>query len=920
MKYTVPTYRFLIIKRFIRVSLLCLTFGGSLASIRDLVESSYTPTNVAVGGSSTNILFPSESSVANPALMGELSRRSGAGIGYANVELLDILWAKVFIPSPVGTVTLNGGFFDDKLTPPSPNQLQQYYFLSVGYARQFTSRFSFGVYFKPALATVQDTISFFSLAIEPSFMYNTRINLATSSGLGLYDWTFYFLTHNLGVNIIDPKDVGPRISLHLGTKFLFYDKYDFKAAVNAEIIGVGSYESLPTRLGLAVYYRFLSISGGYALGTTNDIFNGFTVGGGAQFKIKQSVFSLNYAFAQTRGGLGDGLHTVFLNFNINYTDVVPPKIQVKQSAGSFSPNWDGENDYINFEIEVEDASLVKDWSFSILDKRQRVVRKFASDTRDFEKKFGFKDFFVYLFQKQKYLSVPYQIRWDGTADPVSLEKINASSSDRLPDGIYFYSFVATDEWGNKGKPSKGFLKIDRVPPNIKVGAISSVFSPNGDGVLEEVTILQERDPSDDDEWEANFFNAEGKVVKAYAWHGQKIPLNVIWDGKNDEGKPVPEGLYTYVVRGSDPSGNHSMAKTRPISLVRNVDAVDVKLSSLGFSPNDDHILDTLRITPVTPNKKNIKTWKLTINKKPYQKNTKKTKDSFVEWIGEETVTKEIKWDGKTKEGKTLEDGTYYAHFFVGYESGNHPSSLPKKIIIDTQKPKVEVDASLSIFSPDGDGEEEEQIFSLSIKDDSLIKNYELYIHEVSLNHQGKQNTILFKKFTGGERYPQKIYWDGKSNKGSLVESATEYQYYLTATDIYGNQMKSEVGKFETDILVLVTERGLKIRISNIEFDLGKASLKPKTKNLVKKIYQLLERYASYNVKIEGHTDDLGDEEFNLVLSENRAKSVVDYLIQLGINSDRLNYQGVGEVSPLVPNKNWYNRSRNRRVEFLLKKK
>ena len=920
MKYPLRTYQtFTIIKRLIRFFFIIVALGDSFASMRDIIESGYTPTNIAVGGSSTNILFPSESSVANPALMGDLARRSGAGIGYANIELIDILWAQIFIPSPVGTVTLNGGFLDNKMTPASPNQLQRYYFLSVGYARQFTSRFSFGVYFKPAFATIQNTVSFFSLSLEPSFMYNTKINLATSSGLGLYDLTVYFLSHNLGVNIGDSKNIGPRISLHLGTQFLFYHKYDFKVAINAEIIGVGDYDSLPTRLGLDISYRFLNIAGGYAIGTTNDLFNGFTIGGGVHLNIQRAVFSLNYAFAQTRGGLDSGLHTIFLQFNINYADKIAPQIHIKQSAGNFSPNWDGKNDYVNFTIEVQDTSLVKEWSFSILDKRKRVVRKFASDTRNFEKKFSFKDFFIYFFKKQKYLSAPSQIRWDGTGDPVALEKINASSSGRLPDGIYFYNFVATDEWGNKSKPFKGVLKIDRVPPDIKVGAVSSVFSPNGDGVSEEVTILQERNPASDDEWKASFVNSEGEMVKTYQWHGHQIPVNVIWNGKNDKGEPVLEGLYTYIIEGNDPAGNHSKAKTQLISLIRKVDVVDVQLSFSGLSPNGDHMLDTLKITPITPNKKNIKNWKLTISEKPYHKDTKKTNNSIIEWIGEKIVTKKIEWDGKTKQGEKLQDGTYYAQLFVEYKSGNYPSSLPKKIILDTQKPEVDIDASLSIFSPDGDGEEEEQFFALSIQDDSPIKRYQLDIDEVSLNNHGTENTILFKKFEGNERYPKEIYWDGKSDKGSLVESATEYHYYLTATDIYGNQMKSEVGKFETDILVLITERGLKIRISNIEFDLGKATLKPKTKDLIKKIYQLLERYASYDVKVEGHTDDLGDENFNLILSENRAKAVVDHLIELGTNSNRLDYQGVGEVSPLVPNKNWYNRSRNRRVEFLLKK-
>ena len=74
---------------------------------------------------------------------------------------------------------------------------------------------------------------------------------------------------------------------------------------------------------------------------------------------------------------------------------------------------------------------------------------------------------------------------------------------------------------------------------------------------------------------------------------------------------------------------------------------------------------------------------------------------------------------------------------------------------------------------------------------------------------------------------------------------------------------------------------------------------------------------SYDVLIEGHTDDIGKEEYNLDLSERRARSVHDYLVSRGIRIDRLKYVGMGETVPLYPNDSDENRRRNRRVEFML---
>jgi outer membrane protein OmpA-like peptidoglycan-associated protein len=86
------------------------------------------------------------------------------------------------------------------------------------------------------------------------------------------------------------------------------------------------------------------------------------------------------------------------------------------------------------------------------------------------------------------------------------------------------------------------------------------------------------------------------------------------------------------------------------------------------------------------------------------------------------------------------------------------------------------------------------------------------------------------------------------------------------------------------------------------------------------VYQILEKYSSYDIVIEGHTDDIGAEEYNLTLSEKRAMAVKDYLVRKGTKPERLKYVGMGESLPFYPNTNDENRRRNRRVEFLLNRK
>jgi outer membrane protein OmpA-like peptidoglycan-associated protein len=77
----------------------------------------------------------------------------------------------------------------------------------------------------------------------------------------------------------------------------------------------------------------------------------------------------------------------------------------------------------------------------------------------------------------------------------------------------------------------------------------------------------------------------------------------------------------------------------------------------------------------------------------------------------------------------------------------------------------------------------------------------------------------------------------------------------------------------------------------------------------------LKANSLYKIEIAGHTDDVGDEQNNLSLSERRAKTVANYLIQKGIPKDRIVAVGYGESLPVVPNISESDRAKNRRVEI-----
>ena len=103
----------------------------------------------------------------------------------------------------------------------------------------------------------------------------------------------------------------------------------------------------------------------------------------------------------------------------------------------------------------------------------------------------------------------------------------------------------------------------------------------------------------------------------------------------------------------------------------------------------------------------------------------------------------------------------------------------------------------------------------------------------------------------------------------------------------------------------------------ITFDSGSAQIKPESTGTLKKIAEILNANPEIQVKIVGHTDTDGDETFNLKLSEDRANSVLQALVnQFGVSGSQLMAEGKGESELLDPGSSSLAKAKNRRVEFI----
>jgi outer membrane protein OmpA-like peptidoglycan-associated protein len=112
-------------------------------------------------------------------------------------------------------------------------------------------------------------------------------------------------------------------------------------------------------------------------------------------------------------------------------------------------------------------------------------------------------------------------------------------------------------------------------------------------------------------------------------------------------------------------------------------------------------------------------------------------------------------------------------------------------------------------------------------------------------------------------------------------------------------------------------RGLIVNINDVLFDFNKYTLKPGAREKLAKVAGILLAYPGLKVQLEGHTDSIGSEEYNLKLSEERAGAVRDYLLSQSVPASNLSAAGFGKGNPVASNDTAAGRQQNRRVEMVV---
>jgi outer membrane protein OmpA-like peptidoglycan-associated protein/tetratricopeptide (TPR) repeat protein len=175
----------------------------------------------------------------------------------------------------------------------------------------------------------------------------------------------------------------------------------------------------------------------------------------------------------------------------------------------------------------------------------------------------------------------------------------------------------------------------------------------------------------------------------------------------------------------------------------------------------------------------------------------------------------------------------------------------------------------------------------------------------------EKNEVIYTSNTNSSTGRFLVSLPSGKNYGLAVKA----EDYLFHSENFNIPTATQYQELEKEIVLHNVKKDAKIVLKNVFFETGSAKLKPTSYAELGRLSKLLEDHPKINIEISGHTDNKGSYAANKKLSQNRAKAVVDFLIQLGIKDTRLSYVGHAYDFPVADNATEDGRQQNRRVEF-----
>lgn len=330
---------------------------------------------------------------------------------------------------------------------------------------------------------------------------------------------------------------------------------------------------------------------------------------------------------------------------------------------------------------------------------------------------------------------------------------------------------------------------------------------------------------------------------------------------------------------------------------------------------EDGRIQQVSFKPNVP-QENVKEWSLNI----------KTSDGRIvkTFSGVGEVPKNLSWDGTDSFGKIAKaDANYVFDFKAKDMEGQIIKTVgqivqPQKLTFMDIKEERFIPAKNRemLVAPvtllvSSDANERKQVPFLLVND--KIKDVKSWSFEIS-SKQGAQ----LKKFEGEKSIPSYLVWDGKDAAGRFVDNLKECKYELIVNGVDGKEAKITQRKVIRNPFVIAAQSKKMKLLKKIYFETDSFVLRPEMEERIREIAKEISGSRNVQVYIQGHSSNEGDRTRNVLLSRERAKAVLRYLVEkFGISPLSITTVGYGADIPASTGTTDKDRQMNRRVEIII---
>lgn len=440
-----------------------------------------------------------------------------------------------------------------------------------------------------------------------------------------------------------------------------------------------------------------------------------------------------------------------------------------------SPNNDGVQDTLEVKFSVKDKNKITGWALIVEDAKGNIVRTIGNKVA-LPTAFNAKNFAKQLLAKKQSVEVPPTVVWNGAMD----------NGETAPDGEYFYYITATDERKNKNSTKKSPVIVKNAPPEIEISVLPETQRIFGEGDKPEFAFGQKG--TKEDKWVAKIEGADGKVVRNYVWTDSE-PKSFSWNGTDDNGIIVADGVYKYSVTATDRAGNSVAKEVSNIIFSAEKPETNVFISgSRYFSVPSKSKITSVKLEVVIPEPRKgsgnaLVNWSVDI--------LDKAGSPVKSWKGAkgDVPPKEIVYDGKSQSGAQIADGEYYARVEAEYLNGyKTPAVNSPLFVFDTVPPAAKIISYDEIFSPDGDGVKDVFVVKQAAEKNggAPIRNWTGKVCKA-----GSDKAV--REWNFGSVLPESLSWNGLDSDGNLCSDGG-YDYEISADDLAGNSFSVRTAK------------------------------------------------------------------------------------------------------------------------------